>query len=136
MDFDVSKYELVDTATLTFKNERNDDDLIGADGKTPAQAVIYSPGSPQGVKAQHKSGRSAQMRMWKAMRGEFDPQDAVNADREHAQKLAEFTVELINFPVAPFAVYSNARLCYMAKQVEEFIGKYANFSKGSSGSSL
>ncbi|HSW83535.1 MAG TPA: hypothetical protein VLH12_08675 [Usitatibacter sp.] len=132
--FDISQYELNDSAILTFKNSRGDDDMIGADGVSAAKARIYSPGSPQGIKALHKSSRLAQMRMFKTLRGDFDPQDAVNADREAAEKLASFTAEFVNFPVAPLDVYSNPRLVYMAKQVEEFIGKYASFSKGPSGS--
>lgn len=125
--FDVSQYELEDSAVLTFKNKRGDDDLIGADGSTPARARIFSPGSSQGVKALHKSARAAQMRMFRTLRGEFDPADASNADREQAEKLAAFTAELINFPVAPIEVFTNPRLVYMAKQVEDFIAKYGNF---------
>lgn len=132
MEFDLSQYELQDTATFTPKNARGDDDLLGSDGK-PVVFEIYSPGSPEGVKALHKSSRQAQMRMFRSMRGEFDPQDAVNADREAAEKLAGFTKSISpNFPVEKFALYSNARLVYIHRQVEEFIGKTASFSKASS----
>ncbi len=132
MDFDLSQYELEDFATFTPKNARGDDDLLGNDGK-PVVFEIFSPGSPQGVKALHKSGRQAQMRMFRSMRGEFDPQDAVNADREAAEKLVAFTKSIsANFPVAPMALYTNPRLCYINRQLEEFIGKTASFSKASS----
>lgn len=132
MDFDLSQYELEDVSTLTLKNARGDDDLKGTDGK-PVTVEVYSPGSPQGVKAIHKSSRQSQMRMFRSMRGEFDPQDAVNADREQAEKLAAFTKSISdNFPVAPLAVYQNPKLCYIPRQVEEHIGKLGNFSKGSS----
>ena len=132
MDFDVSKYELADTATITVKNARGDDDMIGADGTNPVTIEIYSPGSPQGVKALHKSSRAVQLRMFRSMRGEFDPRDAENADRENAEKLAAFTRAVHNFPVEPLALYSNPRLVYVSKQVEEAISKFGNFSKGSS----
>lgn len=125
MEFDVSQYELADTAVLTFKNKRGDDDLL-VDGKQ-VRATIYSPGSPQGVKALHKSSRSAQLRMFRSMRGEIDAKDAENADREHAEKLAAFTASFENWPLTPLDTYSNPRLVYIAKQVEEFIAKYANF---------
>lgn len=125
MTFDVSQYELVDTATLTFKNKRGDDDLM-VDGK-PVRAKVYSPGSSHGVKALHKAGKHAQMRMMRMMRNELDPKDAENADREHAEKLAAFTAEFENWPLTPIDTYSNPRLVYMAKQVEEFIAKYGNF---------
>lgn len=132
MDFDVKQYELEDTGILRFKNARGDDDLL-VDGK-PVTAEIYSPGSPQGVKALHKAGRAAQLRLFRTMRGEFDSQDADNADRESAEKLAGFTKVINNFPVEPFQIYSNSRLLYMSRQVEEYIGKLGNFSKGSSSS--
>lgn len=132
MEFDLSQYELSDSATFTPKNARGDDELKGTDGQ-PVVIEVYSPGSPEGVKALHKSGRQAQMRMFRSMRGEFDPADAVNADRERAEKLAAFTKSVsANFPVAPLAIYTNPRLCYLAAQVEEQIGKFGNFSKGSS----
>lgn len=132
MEFDLSQYELEDFATFTPKNARGDDDLLGNDGK-PVVFEIFSPGSPQGVKALHKSGRQAQMRMFRSMRGEFDPQDAVNADREAAEKLVAFTKSIsANFPVAPMALYTNQRLCYINRQLEELIGKTASFSKASS----
>ena len=88
--FDLSQYELQDTTTFTPKAANGVDELLGNDGK-PVVFEVYSPGSPEGVKALHKSGRQAQMRMFRSMRGEFDPQDAVNADRESAEKLAAFT---------------------------------------------
>lgn len=132
MDFDLSAYELEDTATFQPKNARGDDDLKGTDGE-PVVFEIYSPGSAAGVKALHKSGRQAQMRMFRSMRGEFDPQDAVNADREAAEKLAAFTKSISpNFPVTPLAIFTNPRLLYINRQVEEFIGKTASFSKASS----
>ena len=132
MDFDVSKYELDDTAVLTVKTAAGDDDLIGADGKTAVTIEVYSPGSPQGVKALHKSGRAAQMRMFRSMRGEFDKDDAVNADREQVSKLVGFTKAINNWPISPEATYGNPRLCYFNRQLEEFIGKLGNFTKPSS----
>lgn len=134
MSFELSQYELEDTATLTFKNARGDDDLLGSDGK-PVTAQIYSPGSPQGVKALRKSSLAVQRRQWRMLREQLDPNDAVNADREYAEKLTDFTHSFSeNFPAKPAEVYANPKLCYLAKQVEEFIGKYGNFSKGSSAS--
>lgn len=131
MTFDVSAIELADTASLTIKNARGDDDLI-VDGK-PVVFEIYSPGSPQGVKALHKASRASQMRTWRMMRDQVDPADAVNAEREYAEKLAGFTASITpNLPLQPAQVYGNPRLCYIARQVEEFIGKLGNFTKGSS----
>ena len=131
MTFDVSKYELEDTAVLTLKTARGDDDLIGEDGVSPVTIEVYSPGSPQGVKALHKSGRATQLRVYRSMRGEFDPKDAENADRESAEKLVAFTKAVNNFPLTPAQIYGNPRLCYINRQLEDFINKLGNFSKGS-----
>lgn len=132
MTFDVSKYELEDTGTLTLKNARGDDDLLGEDG-LPVKVEIYSPGSSPGVKAMHKAGRSAQMRIFRSMRGDFDPKDAENADRESIEKLVGFTKGFsANWPISPAATYGNPKLCYINRQVEEFVGKLGNFSKAPS----
>lgn len=132
MTFDVSQFELEDTATMTVKDARGEDLIV--DGQ-PVLVEFYSPGSPQGVKALHKSARQGQLRLMRTMRNEIDPQDAVNADREQAEKLAAFTKSIsANFPVAPLAIYSNPRLCYWNRQAEEYLGKLANFSKGSTAS--
>lgn len=130
--FDVSQFEIADTAVLVVKNSKLDDDLIVSGKKVTIE--LYSPGSPQGVKALQKASRSAQLRLYRAMRGEMNQRDAEDAERENAEKLTAFTKAINNFPVSggAHAVYSNPRLGYISKQVEEFISKYASFSKGSS----
>lgn len=131
MTFDVSSIELADTAPLNIKNSRGDDDLV-IDGK-PVVFEIFSPGSAEGQKALLRAGRAAQKRTWRMMREQLDPQDAVDAEREHAEKLAAFTKSVSdNLPLPPLQIYQNPRLCYIARQVDEFIGKLGNFSKGSS----
>jgi hypothetical protein len=128
----LEQYELQDTAVIPLKNERNDDDLLGRDRK-PVFATVYSPGSPQGQKALNKSARRSQLRLMKSLRGESDAQDADSAQKEHAEKLAEFTVTFSdNFPVSPLSVYKNPRLLYIHRQIEQAIDKLGNFSKGSS----
>lgn len=135
MTFDVSRYEIEDTAVLMFKNARGDDELIGADGKSAAGVVLYSPGSSQGVKSLNKASRAVQLRMFRTMRGEVSKDDAENAEREQVEKLAGMTKEFLNFPIDASALWGNPKLGYLRKQAEEFIGNYGNFSKGSSPSS-
>lgn len=132
--FDVSQYELEDTTVLTMKNARGDDVLVGADGVNPVTIEVYSPGSPQGVKALRKSAFKQQMRLTRTLRGEAVAKDAEEADNDQAEKLAGFTKAINNFPVSPLDFFSNARLIYLHKQVEEGISKFGNFTKGPSAS--
>lgn len=130
MAFDLSKYEIADSAVMAVKNERGDELLV--DGE-PVTIEFFSPGSKEGVRALRKAGRGAQMRLYRSMRGEIDPNDAIAAEQEHAQKLAEFTKKISdNFPIEPLALFSNPKLGYIAQQASEFIGKYGNFPSGSS----
>lgn len=133
MTFDVSRIELADTASFTLKDAGLSEELV-IDGK-PVTVEVYSPGSEQGVNALHKSSRAAQMRMARLMRNEIKKDDAESAEREQAEKLTAFTKGFSdNLPMKPLDVYTNPRLVYISRQVEEFIGKYGNFSKGSSAS--
>lgn len=133
MSFDISQLELSDSATFTLKTARGDEDMI-LDGK-PVTVEVFSPGSPEGVKVLHKFGRKAQIRQFRALRGDIKEQDADEADREYAEKLAGFTKGFSdNLPVTPLELYLNPRCVYIAKQVEAFVDKYGNFSKGPSAS--
>jgi hypothetical protein len=94
----------------------------------PAQARIYSPGAPRASprwRGRPRPRRCAWRASWAARRLPRTIRE--QADREHAEKLAGFTAELINFPVQKLDFYTNPRLAYLHKQVEGFIGKYANF---------
>ena len=132
MDFDVSQYELEETATLTVQNAKGDDDLIGADGINPVKIVGYGGGSRQAVKALHKAGQQAQLRLQALFRGKVDKRAAEAADAEMVEKLAACTKEIINFPIEPAALYGNPKLGYMTKQFQKFLDDDSNFAKGSS----
>lgn len=130
--FDVSQFEMEDTATMTVKNIKGDDDLMV--GGEPVTIELYSPGSKPGVKALQKAGRAAQFRLARTLRGDIDNKDAAKAEEERIEKLVGFTKSVSrNFPLSPADLYGNPKLNYITKQVEEFIGKDANFSKGSTG---
>lgn len=131
MTFDVTQFEMEDTAVLAVKNIRGDDDLL-VNGE-PVTIELYSAGSKQGVKALHKAGRAAQMRLTRTIRGEFDSKDAEKVDQERIEKLVGFTKAVNNFPIegGAEAIYSNPKLGYITRQVDEFIAKDANFSKPS-----
>lgn len=129
MEFDLSKYELEETATLTVQNAKGDDDLIGADGINPVTIELYGGGSRQMVKALHKAGNAAQLRIQALVRGKVDKRAAENADAEMVEKLATCTKVINNFPVAPSDLYANIKLGYITRQVQKFLDDDANFAK-------
>lgn len=129
--FDVSAYELDETATLTVQNAKGDDDLIGADGVNPVTIDLYGSGSRQAVKALHKAGQQAQLRLQALFRGKVDKRAAEAADAEMVEKLTACTRVINNFPVEPAALYANTKLGYITKQVIKFLDADENFAKGS-----
>ncbi len=131
MSFDLSKYELEDTSILTVQNAKGDDDLIGADGTNPVTIELYGGGSRQMVKALHKAGNAAQMRIQQLVRGKVDKNAAEKADAEMVEKLVACTKVINNFPVAPADLYANPKLGYITKQVQKFLDDDGNFSKAS-----
>jgi hypothetical protein len=128
MAFDLSKFELEETAVLTVQNAKGDDDLIGADGKNPVTITLYGSGSRQMVKAQHKAGQQAQLRMQGLMRGKIDKKSGETADAELAEKLTACTKEIGNFPIPAADLYANPKLGYITRQVVKFLDDDANFS--------
>ncbi len=131
MTFDITAYELEETAVLTLLNAKSDDDLIGADGTNPVTIELYGGGSRQMVKAQHKAGQAAQLRLQQLVRGKVDKRAAETAEEEMVEKLVACTKAINNFPVEPGALYSNAKLGYITKQVLKFLDDDSNFSKPS-----
>lgn len=131
MEFDLSKYELEDSAVLTVQNAKGDDDLIGADGVNPVTIELYGGGSRQMVKAQHKAAQAAQLRLQQMVRGKVDKKAAENADQEMVDKLVICTKVINNFPVPAADLYGNQKLGYITRQVVKFLDDDANFAKPS-----
>lgn len=130
-DFDLSAYEIEEFTAITIKNARGDDDLRGHD-KKPIVIEVWSSGSKPGQSALLHAGRQSQLRLQGMLRGKTSKTAAEDAEQEQVQKLVAFTKSIsANFPVAPAAVYSNPKLAYIRRQVEETIGDDANFAKPS-----
>jgi hypothetical protein len=136
MTFDISQYELEETADLTVQNAKGDDDLIGADGVSPVTITLYGGGSRQMVKALHKAGQQAQLRLQGMMRGKVDKRAPEQADQEMVDKLVTCTKEIGNFPIPAADLYANTKLGYITKQVVKFLDDDANFAKPSATTSL
>jgi hypothetical protein len=128
-DFDLSAYELEDTATLTVQNANDTGDLLGKDGK-PVTIELYGPGSDVARQFEHKEAQAAAMRIKKVVQGKVD---AAAEERERIAKLVRRTKRISdNFPVPADKLYGNRKLSYISRQVERFLNDEANFSKASS----
>jgi DNA-binding XRE family transcriptional regulator len=135
MEFDVSKYELEETAVLTVQDARGEDDMIGADGVNPVRITLYGGGSRQAVRAVHKAGQQAALRMAQLVRGKISKQAAVEAEEEQVEKLVTCTKSIDNFPVPAAELYANQKLGYITKQVVKFLEDDTNFAKPSTSNS-
>ncbi len=133
-EFDISQYELEETAVLVVQNAKGDDELIGADGVNPVKIVAYGGGSRQAVKAAHKAGQQAQLRLQALVRGKIDKNAGEAADAELVDKLVAHTKEIVNFPVEPKDLFANPKLGYITRQFQKFVEDDANFAKPSSAS--
>lgn len=132
-EIDLSQYETADSAVMTAKNLKGDDDFL-VDGEK-VTVELYSSGSKEGIRALHKAGLASAARQMRLYRGELGKKDAEAAEEERVAKLTGFTKGFsTNFRIDPARVYANPKMNWFSKQVEQFIDKDSNFSKGSSGS--
>lgn len=130
MTFDISKYELKDTGSLTVQNAKGDEDLLGPDGK-PVVIELYGHGSNEAVRVARKHGQRAAERMKQLVRGKVNKNEAQIAEEEEVERLAALTKSIsANFPIAPAELYANPKLSYITRQVQTYLNDSANFSKG------
>lgn len=123
-DFDLSKYETVDTAKLVVQNPKGGD-LLG-EGGLPVVINLYGMGSKQYVNAKYKLDNANQVRSIAMLRNNKAPNPEEVAKSE-AEFLAAVTQSIENFPVDPLALYSNPKLGYIKSQVDKFVGDTENF---------
>jgi hypothetical protein len=128
MTFDISQYELKDTAVLTVKNVQGSGPLIGEDGVNPVTITIYSSGSAYAVAARHAFAKKQQERMQAAYQGNAASTAVEDTERDKVELLSARTQSIGNFPLEPSALYANQKLGYITRQVDEFAGKDANFA--------
>jgi hypothetical protein len=132
--FDVSLFEAADTAILEVMNQ-NDEPLLFA-GK-PVRIELYGPGSEQASAAQAKVDRASQQMAFAAAvasgKGKKTEDNTGEMRRLQVDKLTACTKELINFPIegGARALYENRKLGYITRQVEKFLGDWANFPSAS-----
>ena len=123
-EFDLSKYETVDTAALTVQSPKGGD-LLGVDDK-PVIINVYGMGSKQYVNAKYKLDNATQMRSVAMVRSgkTTDPKEVAKSENEF---LVAITQSIENFPVEPLELYSNPKLAYIRAQVDKFVSETENF---------
>lgn len=127
MEFNLSQFELLDTAVLTVQTADESDDLL-IDGKQ-VKITLYGSGSEQFTRADYRVQNAATARAQSAWRGKVLKNQAQISDQENAEKYAACTAQIENFPIAggALALYSNPKLGYIKKQVMKFIAEDGNF---------
>ena len=123
-EFDLSKYETVDTAVLTVQSPKGDD-LLGDNGQ-PVTITLYGIGSKQYINAKYKLDSANQTRSIAMLRnGKSAKPEEINKD--NAAFYAACTHSIQNFPVEPIELYNNPKLSWITAQVDKFLGETENF---------
>jgi hypothetical protein len=123
--FDVSQFELTDSAVLTVQKPNGDDLLV--DGEK-VQITLYGPGSKPYVQAKHKFDNATQLRSMALIRGKNAPNAAQENEELLNERLAACTGSISsNFPMSALEIYSNPKLIYIRDQVVKFLDDMENF---------
>lgn len=124
--FDLSQYELDDTAKMTVTTPKGDE-MIGEDGVNPIVIEAWGPGTKEAVKAQHRAGQAAQRRLQDAWRQKVDSKAAEKADKERVDRAVAMTKRIHNLSVPPEEFFGNPKLGYVLRQFEAWLDADANF---------
>ena len=124
MTFDISQFELKDTATLDVELPNGSPMLV--DGKQ-VSITLYGGGSKEYLAAKHKMENASQLKLSALVRGKTTKNAAEENTKEQAKFLASCTAEIKNLPLTPLEVYSNPKLSYITEQVNKFLGDDENF---------
>lgn len=136
----LKKFALQPTSTLHLRDGA--DELMYADGpdgkpdeSKPMQIRLFGPGTKKFHAAKARASNRSIDRVKK--KGKSD-QSAEEQLKETAEFLAECTDGFENIEVDDLtgealykAVYADAELCFIAKQVDMYLGETANFTKSS-----
>lgn len=124
--FDISQFETVDTAALEVKKPNGDDLLV--DGKKVV-INLFGPGSKEYINAKYKFENATQARSIAMIRGKISKNIAEESAQLQAERLANCTSSIDNFPIdgGALALYSNPKLSYITDQVIKFLDDTENF---------
>lgn len=119
--FDLSSFELADTATMEVMTKKGDP--MEWEGK-PVTIEFYGPGSDRSAQWERKQAKEQQDRAMKMARGktvESDPH------KEQADRLAFMTKQINNLPVTPAELFGNRRMMHVSDQAARFLVDLSNF---------
>jgi hypothetical protein len=125
-DFDLSAFQLVNTAILEVENPKGDPLLFNG---APVTITLYGPGSKEYKNAKYKLENANQTRSIAMLRGKTSKTAAEDQEKANAEFLAACTAQVDNFPITggALALYSNPGLVYITDQVNKFLGDAENF---------
>ena len=129
-DFDLSEFEVRDTATLDVQGVDQEPMLYRGQ---PVRITVHGPGSAAYVRAESRAAQASQARALAVLRGKAGKSDLDEQRQQTAEKLAAVTAGIENFPIpgGALALYANPKLGYITAQVERFLADWANFKPAS-----
>lgn len=127
MTFDLSKFELKDTADIEIELPNGSPMM---NGKEQVVISVYGGGSKQYVSAKHRAENAASLRVSAMLRNKSSRTSAEETAKEQAQFLADCTAEVKGLPITALEIYSNPKLKYITDQVQRFLDDDENFMQG------
>jgi hypothetical protein len=124
--FDLSRYELLETATLTFKDIGGEDEMIGEDGENPVTIELFGTASKKHRQAAHKLNTATQQNYIASLNGS-NKIDTEKQEEQQNEFLVACSGKVTNFPLSPAEIYSNPKLEYMKEQVDSFLKNKKNY---------
>lgn len=124
--FALSRYELLETATLTFKDVDGQSEMIGEDGENPVTIELFGSASKKHRQAAHKLNTATQQNYIATLNGggKIDAEKQEEMDNEF---LVTCSGKVSNFPLSPAEIYANPKLDYMKEQVASFLKNKKNY---------
>lgn len=134
--FDITTQSVDDTAVIHVKTAAGELLYADAERTKPVQIIIYGPGSKAYGLVESRQSARAVKRM-QDNDGKISVAPFEERQRETAEDLAAITLRFENFAYPPAgkaegaelftAVYAEAKLGFIAKQVAKFVADWGNF---------
>lgn len=124
MDFDVKQFENLDEGSFNVRLQNGDEMLIG--GK-PVIWRMHGLGSKVQVRAEYKLTRENNISTIALVGGTQQRNAEEETFKRGAQYLADCTIAIENWPLAPLDTLLNHKLGFMHDQADKFLKNAANF---------